>query len=65
MQLTGLIGITVNYSYIVDFGLTEQLVNFNALGFGLLLLSMVFSLLSAGMYFARFMGAIASQEVDE
>ena len=65
LQLTGLIGITVHYSYLIDFGVTQQVVNFNALGFGLLLLSMVFSLLSAGMYFARFMGAIASQDTDQ
>jgi CDP-diacylglycerol--glycerol-3-phosphate 3-phosphatidyltransferase len=65
LQLTGLIGITVNSTYSIDFGITEQVVNFNALGFGLLLLSMVFSLFSAGLYFARFMGAIAFQGADE
>ena len=62
LQLTGLIGITVHYTYLIDFLATTQPVNFNALGFGLLLLSMVFSLFSAGVYFARFMRAIASQE---
>jgi len=64
-QLTGLIGVTVHYTYRVDFGFTEQIVNFNALGFGLLLLSMVFSLVSAGIYFTRFMSAIASQQPED
>ena len=61
LQLTGLIGITVHYTYWVNFGVTLPPVNFNALGFGLLLLSMVFSLFSAGVYFVRFMRAIATQ----
>ena len=63
LQLTGLIGIIVHYSYLVDFGITEVVVNFNGLGFGLLLLSMVFSLVSAGAYVVNFMRAIATQEV--
>ena len=65
LQLTGLIGIIVHYTYLIDFGVTAVAVNFNALGFGLLLLSMVFSLFSAGVYFANFMKAIATQEVEE
>ncbi|MEZ4268185.1 MAG: CDP-diacylglycerol--glycerol-3-phosphate 3-phosphatidyltransferase [Myxococcota bacterium] len=62
LQLVGLVGIIVHYSYWVDFGFTRQIVNFNALGFGLLLLSMVFSLASAGAYFNSFLKAIAARK---
>ena len=65
LQLTGLIAVTVHYTYLVDFGVTAQIVNFNTVGFGLLLLSMFFSLASAGIYFARFMSAIATQQPED
>ena len=46
----------------IDFGFVQTLVDFNALGFALLALSMVFSLVSAFTYFARFMLAIDSKK---
>jgi hypothetical protein len=46
----------------VDFGFIERVVDFNALGYGLLLLSMVFSLASAGAYFNGFLKAIAARK---
>ena len=60
LQLVGLIGVAVHYSYVIDFGLVSVAVNFNILGFALLAMSMVFSLASAMLYFGRFMGAIGT-----
>ena len=62
LQLTGLIALILHAPYCVDFIFATAVVNFNAVGFGLLLVSMVFSLVSAGMYFARFMKAIQVQK---
>lgn len=62
LQLVGLVGVIVHYRYLVDFGFARHVVNFNALGFGLLLLSMVFSLASAGAYFNSFLKAIAARK---
>ena len=64
LQLVGLIGVLVHFPYLIDFGFIEVVVDFGALGFGLLILAMVFSLFSAGLYFARFIGAIANQKDD-
>ena len=64
LQLCGLIGVLIHYPYIIDFGFATTLVDFNALGFALLALSMVFSLMSAFTYFARFMLAIDSKKKD-
>ena len=62
LQLCGLIGVLIHYPYMIDFGFVQTLVDFNALGFALLALSMVFSLVSAFTYFARFMLAIDSKK---
>jgi CDP-diacylglycerol--glycerol-3-phosphate 3-phosphatidyltransferase len=62
LQLVGLVGLIVHYRYLVDFGFIERVVDFNALGYGLLLLSMVFSLASAGAYFNGFLKAIAARK---
>ena len=64
LQLCGLVGLVTWFTYPIDFGFAVHNVNFGALGFGLLALSMVFSLLSAFTYFRRFMGAIASQKLE-
>ena len=64
LQLCGLIGVLIHYNYVIDFGFVETLVDFSALGFALLALSMVFSLMSAFTYFARFMLAIDSKKKD-
>ncbi len=64
LQLCGLIGVIIHYPYVIDFVFIETVVDFNALGFALLALSMVFSLLSAFAYFTRFMFAIDSKKKD-
>ena len=62
LQLVGLIGVVVHYTYVIDFGLISVPVDYSVLGFALLIASMVFSLASAGTYFSRFMGAISAQK---
>jgi CDP-diacylglycerol--glycerol-3-phosphate 3-phosphatidyltransferase len=64
LQMCGLVGLVSWFTYRIDFGFTTHEVNFGALGFGLLILSMVFSFLSALIYFRRFMGAIATQKLE-
>ena len=63
LQLTGLVGLIMHERYCIDFGFVETIVDFNALGFGLLILSMAFSLVSAGIYFTRFLKAIQYQKM--
>ena len=65
LQLCGLVGLVTWFTYPIDFGFMSSNVNFGALGFALLVLSMVFSLMSAFTYFRRFMGAIASQKMEQ
>lgn len=57
-QLCGLVGVIIHYTYPVDFLFVTVNVDFSVLGFSLLVLSMVFSLVSAGMYFNRFLRAV-------
>ena len=65
LQLCGLVGIIIHYPYPVDFVFATVDVDFGALGLALLGLSMVFSLVSAGMYFSRFLRAVvAPRETD-
>ena len=64
LQMVGLVGLLAWYTYPIQFiGFGTHLVNFGAIGFALLLLSMVFSLASAVTYFSRFMGAIAAKKM--
>lgn len=65
LQLCGLIGLVLHDTYRVDFLFADVVVNFNAMGFGLLALSMVFSVLSATIYFTRFLKAIDSLKKDQ
>ena len=61
-QICGLICVTIHYTYLIDFGPFEAPVDFGNLGFWLLALSMVFSLLSATVYFVRFIRAVVDQK---
>ncbi len=60
-QLTGLVGVVVHYPYEVHFGFATTVVDFGAMGLGLLGLSLVFSLASAGIYFRNFLRALAAR----
>jgi CDP-diacylglycerol--glycerol-3-phosphate 3-phosphatidyltransferase len=59
LQLTGLVVVLIHYPYRIDFLVAERVVDFGRMGFALLLLSMSFSLVSAGTYFHGFLRAIA------
>ncbi len=65
LQLTGIIGLLVFYTYEIPFGFGSYPVNFGALGIGLLALAMIFSVVSAISYFANFMGAIAETKTQD
>ena len=61
-QMTGLLGLITHYTYEINyFGLFVLEINFHRLGFWLLLISVLFSLLSAWLYFRGFLDAIAEQ----
>lgn len=72
LQLVGLVGVILSRSpleigtpgavgdlYLIDFWVAEALVDFGALGFAVLALSLAFSLVSAIIYFRRFIRAAA------
>lgn len=63
-QMTGVIALLAHYTYEVDYLFTTVKVNFNVLGFWLLMISLVFSITSAVEYFRGFIRAIdeAGQE---
>ena len=61
-QLIGLVALLLHERFYIDFLFAGRvIVDFNALGFWLLALAMVFSLASAGQYFGKFLGAIAKR----
>jgi CDP-diacylglycerol---glycerol-3-phosphate 3-phosphatidyltransferase len=57
-QMVGLTGLMTHYTYEVNFIFTTAQVNFHALGFWILMISVVFSLVSAIQYFRSFILAI-------
>ena len=57
-QMTGLLGLLVHYIYEVDFLFVETRLNFHVIGFWLIAISIVFSLLSAYQYFVAFLEGI-------
>ncbi len=57
-QMTGLIGLLIHYVYRVDFLFVETRLNFHVIGLWLILISIVFSLLSAYQYFAGFLRGV-------
>lgn len=66
-QMTGLLGLLIHYVYEVDFLFAEVKVNFHLCGVWLIVISIVFSLLSAYQYFAGFLRGVekARREADE
>ncbi len=63
LQLCGLVGLILHYPYRIDFGFTAQVVDFGAMGYALLLVSLVFSLTSAFSYFRGFLHAMALKKL--
>jgi len=60
-QLVGIVALMLDGRYLIDFGVAEAIIDFNALGVMLLALSMVFSLLSATQYFVGFLRSVAAR----
>jgi CDP-diacylglycerol--glycerol-3-phosphate 3-phosphatidyltransferase len=63
-QMTGLIGLLIHYIYEVDYGFATIRINFHILGYGLLLISVFFSMQSAFDYFKGFLKAIEAFHAD-
>ncbi|TNF31247.1 MAG: CDP-diacylglycerol--glycerol-3-phosphate 3-phosphatidyltransferase [Deltaproteobacteria bacterium] len=60
-QLVGIVALMLDGRYLIDFGFSSAIIDFNALGVMLLALSMVFSLLSAVQYFVGFLRSLAAR----
>ncbi len=61
LQMVGLIGLLVHYTYEVDWFFVQMKVNFHIIGFWVLCISVLFSLGSAWQYFSGFVKAIGGQ----
>ena len=61
-QLTGLIGLLVHFEYPIHLFGIETTMNFHRAGWYLLVLSIIFSYISAGQYFKGFIDSLAKQE---
>lgn len=61
-QMVGLMCLMVHYVYELDYGFVETKVNFQILGFWLLLISVIFSLHSALEYFRSFIRNIETRD---
>lgn len=64
-QMTGLLGLLIHYIYEVDFLFVELRLNFHVIGLWLVLISVVFSLVSAVQYFADFLRGIEEIRQEE
>lgn len=58
LQMVGLIGLLIHFTYTVDYGFVVVQINFHVLGFWLLVVSMFFSIGSAVDYFRGFASAL-------
>ena len=65
LQLIGLAGLLVHYTYPIAFAGIHVTVNFHLVGWYMLVLSIVFSLVSAGQYFWGFLNAIRERGSQE
>ena len=61
-QLTGLIGLLVHFEYPIHLFGIETTMNFHRAGWYLLVLSIIFSYISAGQYFKGFIDSLSKQE---
>ena len=60
-QMTGLLGLIIHFTYEVNYYGYVMSLNFHRVGFWLLVISVVFSLWSAGVYFYGFLTAVGEQ----
>lgn len=64
-QMLGLVGVLIHYEYVTHFIFFETVINYNRVGMCLLIMSMVFSIMSAFQYFSRFAVAAAEHDFEE
>jgi len=64
-QMLGLVGVLIHYEYLTDFIFYEAVINYNRVGMCLLIMSMVFSIISAVQYFSRFAVAAAAHDSED
>lgn len=62
LQMVGLIGLLIHFTYTVDYGFVVVKINFHILGFWLLVVSMFFSIGSAVDYFRGFASALETKD---
>jgi len=62
LQMVGLIGLLVHFTYVVDYGFIAVKVNFHVLGFWLLVISVFFSIGSAVDYVRGFLKALDTKK---
>lgn len=64
LQLVGLVGLLVHYTYPIRFFGIETTMNFHRIGLILLVASVFFSIVSAVQYFAGFLRALGKKEAE-
>jgi CDP-diacylglycerol---glycerol-3-phosphate 3-phosphatidyltransferase len=62
VQMVALVALILHDTYVLDFGFYRAVVDLNAVGLGLLYLSVVFALTSAGEYVGLFVDAVEAKE---
>lgn len=62
LQMVGLIGLLIHYTYEVDWFFVQMKVNFHLIGFWVLCISVLFSLGSAWEYFVAFVRSIEGRQ---
>ncbi len=65
VQMSALVALILHDTYMLDFGFYRAVVNLNAVGIGLLYLSVFFALTSAGEYVGLFVDAVEAKEKRE
>ncbi|HEX2679309.1 MAG TPA: CDP-diacylglycerol--glycerol-3-phosphate 3-phosphatidyltransferase [Polyangiales bacterium] len=65
VQMVALVALILHDTYMLDFGFYRGVVDLNAVGLGLLYLSVVFALTSGGEYMSLFIDAIEAKEARE
>jgi CDP-diacylglycerol---glycerol-3-phosphate 3-phosphatidyltransferase len=65
VQMAALVALILHDTYVLDFGFYEAAVDLNAVGLGLLYLSVFFAITSAGEYIGLFIDAVEAKEKRE
>jgi CDP-diacylglycerol---glycerol-3-phosphate 3-phosphatidyltransferase len=65
VQMVALVALILHETYVLDWGFYEAAVDLNAVGLGLLYLSVFFAITSAGEYISLFVAAVEAKEKRE